>query len=141
MGRTISPPVSCSTTPAFSARKPLVSAAVTEFEGQLSTYKAWLPGCPCYRCLFAAPPPAGSVPLLLRDRGAGRGRRGDGQPASLEVLKEAAGLGTGLAGRLLTYKALAGEFRTVRLPKDPACPLCGPEPAIPRPFATRLTRN
>ncbi|HWY64841.1 MAG TPA: HesA/MoeB/ThiF family protein, partial [Rhizomicrobium sp.] len=36
----------------FFARKPLVSAAVTEFEGQLATYKAYEPGLPCYRCLF-----------------------------------------------------------------------------------------
>ena len=49
---------------------------------------------------------------------------------ALEVLKEAAGLGTGLAGRVLTYKALSAEFRTARLPKDPACPLCGSAPTI-----------
>src|SRR6202000_159197 len=42
----------------FLARKPLVSAAVTEFEGQLSVYR----GRPCYRCLFPASPPPGTVP-------------------------------------------------------------------------------
>ena len=41
----------------FFARKTLVSAAVTEFEGQLATYKGHEPGLPCYRCLFPAPPP------------------------------------------------------------------------------------
>ena len=46
----------------FFAKKTLVSAAVTEFEGQLSTYKAFDKGCPCYRCLFPAPPPPGTVP-------------------------------------------------------------------------------
>jgi adenylyltransferase/sulfurtransferase len=51
---------------------------------------------------------------------------------ALEVLKEITGAGTGLAGKLLTYKALAGEFRTARLPKDPACPLCGVNPKIHR---------
>ena len=45
----------------FFAKKPLVSAAVTEFEGQLATYKGYEPGCPCYRCLFPAPPPPGTV--------------------------------------------------------------------------------
>ena len=39
-------------------------------------------------------------------------------------------LGTGLAGRVLTYKALAGDFRTARLPPDPGCPLCGTAPKI-----------
>jgi adenylyltransferase/sulfurtransferase len=48
----------------------------------------------------------------------------------LEVLKEVAGIGTGLSGKILTYKALTAEFRTARLPKDPACPLCGIQPAI-----------
>ena len=52
---------------------------------------------------------------------------------ALEVLKEAAGLGTGLAGRVLTYKALSAEFRTARLPKDPTCPLCGTAPTIYQP--------
>jgi adenylyltransferase/sulfurtransferase len=49
---------------------------------------------------------------------------------ALEVLKDVAGLGKGLAGRVLTYKALSAEFRTARLPKDPACPLCGTAPTI-----------
>ena len=39
----------------------LVSAAVTEYEGQLATYKGHLPDCPCYRCLFPEPPPPGTV--------------------------------------------------------------------------------
>jgi molybdopterin/thiamine biosynthesis adenylyltransferase len=45
----------------FFAKKTLVSAAVTEFEGQLATYKGHLPGFPCYRCLFAEPPPPNTV--------------------------------------------------------------------------------
>ena len=53
-----------------------------------------------------------------------------GSLQGLEVLKEAAGLGTGLAGKLLTYKALTTDFRTARLPKDPDCPLCGTAPTI-----------
>ena len=53
-----------------------------------------------------------------------------GSLQALEVIKEAAGLGTGLAGKVLTYKALKTEFRTARLPKDPACVLCGSHPTI-----------
>jgi adenylyltransferase/sulfurtransferase len=53
-----------------------------------------------------------------------------GSLQALEVIKEAVGLDTGLAGKLLTYRALAAEFRTARLPKDPACALCGPNPVI-----------
>jgi adenylyltransferase/sulfurtransferase len=114
----------------FFARKVLVSAAVTEFEGQLATYKGHEPGCPCYRCLFPAPPPPGTVPNCSETGVLGAAAGVMGSLQGLEVLKEAAGLGTGLAGKILTYKALTAEFRTARLPKDPACPLCGNAPTI-----------
>jgi molybdopterin-synthase adenylyltransferase len=114
----------------FFARKTLVSAAVTEFEGQLATYKGHEPGCPCYRCLFPEPPPPGTVQNCSETGVLGAAAGVMGSLQGLEVLKEAAGLGTGLAGKILTYKALSAEFRTARLPKDPACALCGPHPSI-----------
>lgn len=114
----------------YFARKPLVSAAVTEFEGQLATYKGYLPGLPCYRCLFPLPPPPNTVRSCSETGVLGAAAGVMGALQALEVLKEAAGLGTGLAGRLLTYKALSAEFRTARLPKDPGCPLCGTAPTI-----------
>src|ERR1700759_4461553 len=109
----------------FFAKKPLVSAAVTEFEGQLATYKGYEPGLPCYRCLFPAPPPDGTVPNCSETGVLGAAAGVMGSLQALEVLKEAAGLGTGLAGKILSYKALTAEFRTARLPRDPACALCG----------------
>ena len=109
----------------YAAQKPLVSAAVTEFEGQLATYKGWLPDCPCYRCLFPAPPPPGTVPSCSETGVLGAAAGVMGSLQALEILKEIAGIGTGLAGKILTYKALSAEFRTARLPPDPACPLCG----------------
>jgi molybdopterin/thiamine biosynthesis adenylyltransferase len=96
------------------AGKPLVSAAVTEFEGQLSVYQ----GRPCYRCLFPAPPPPGAAAGVM------------GSLQALEVLKLAGGFGQPLSGKILTYKALTGEFRTATLPPDPGCPLCGSDPQI-----------
>ena len=114
----------------FFARKPLVSAAVTEFEGQLATYRGYEPGLPCYRCLFPAPPPAGTVPNCSETGVLGAAAGVMGSLQALEVLKEAAGLGTGLAGKILIYKALTTEFHTARLPKDPACPLCAAAPSI-----------
>jgi adenylyltransferase/sulfurtransferase len=117
----------------FFAKKPLVSAAVTEFEGQLATYKGYAPELPCYRCLFSAPPPPGTVPNCSETGVLGAAAGVMGSLQALEVLKEAAGLGTGLAGKILIYKALSTEFRTVRLTKDPACPLCGTAPTISRP--------
>jgi molybdopterin/thiamine biosynthesis adenylyltransferase len=114
----------------FFAQKPLVSAAVTEFEGQLATYKGYEAACPCYRCLFAAPPPPGTVPNCSETGVLGAAAGVMGSLQALEILKEVAGLGAGLAGKILTYKALTAEFRTARLPKDPACALCGPVPTI-----------
>jgi len=112
----------------FLARKPLVSAAVTGFAGQLATWKGWLPGCPCHRCLFPEPPDAAPDCAETGVLGAATGVMGSLQ--ALEVLKEITGAGEGMAGRLTRFDALAGTFRTVRLPKDPACPLCGENPQI-----------
>ena len=81
---------------------------MTEFEGQLATYKGHEPGCPCYRCLFPAPPPPGTVPNCSETGVLGAAAGVMGSLQALEVLKEAAGLGTGLAGKILTYKALSG---------------------------------
>ena len=104
----------------FALGKTLVSAAVTEFEGQLSTFK----GKPCYRCLFPEPPPAGTVPNCSENGVIGAAAGVMGSLQALEVLKEIAGFGESLAGRLLIYEALAARFRTVILHPDPACALC-----------------
>ena len=116
----------------FFAEKILVSAAVTEFEGQLATYKAFDRSrpYPCYRCLFPAPPAPGTVRSCSETGVLGAAAGVMGSLQALEVLKEAAGLGTGLAGKILTFKALNAEFRTARLAPDPACPLCGSAPTI-----------
>jgi adenylyltransferase/sulfurtransferase len=49
---------------------------------------------------------------------------------ALEIMKEVIGIGESLAGRLLIYDALAATFRTLRVPPDPACRLCGAAPTI-----------
>lgn len=113
------------------ARRTLVSAAVLRFDGQLSTFKPHVdPDGPCYRCLHPAPPPPGLVPSCAEAGilGAVTGALGAMQAA--EACKEILGIGDGLSGRLLIWDALLARMRTVRLPKDPACPLCGPNPAI-----------
>jgi molybdopterin/thiamine biosynthesis adenylyltransferase len=104
----------------FALGKTLVSAAVTEFEGQLSTFK----GKPCYRCLFPEPPPPGTVPNCSETGVIGAAAGVMGSLAALEVLKEIAGFGESLAGRLLIYEALSTRFRTVAFPPDPGCKVC-----------------
>lgn len=111
----------------FFARKTLVSAAVTEFEGQLATYKAHeRSGLPCYRCLFPEPPPPGTVASCSETGILGAAAGVMGTLQALEVLKEILGIGESLAGKLLIYDALAARFRNVRVNPDPACRLCGP---------------
>jgi adenylyltransferase/sulfurtransferase len=114
----------------FLERKPLVTAAVLRFEGQATTIKAWEDGKPCYRCIFPSPPPPEIAPRCEQAGifGALAGVLGTIQ--ATEVLKELLGLGKGLAGRLLLYDAMDVTLRTVNIPKNPACPLCGEMPSI-----------
>ena len=120
----------------FFARKTLVSAAVTEFDGQLATFKAYKrgkahhPDYPCYRCLFPEAPPPGTAPSCSETGVLGAAAGVMGTLQALEVIKEITGVGTSMAGRLLIYEALTTRFRTVTFSKDPACALCGPSPKI-----------
>ena len=111
--------------------KPLVSAAVLRFEGQLSTYKAHLgPPHPCHRCLHPEPPPEGLVPSCSEAGVLGAVTGVMGTLQATEVLKEILGIGEGMSGRLLLWDALDARFRTVKLRRDPACALCGEAPTI-----------
>ena len=106
-------------------KKTLVFAAVTEFEGQLATFKPHAGNYPCYRCLNPALPPPGTIPNCSEIGVLGAAAGVMGSLAALEVLKEVAGIGEGLAGKLLVYEALTARFRTIRLNPDPACPHLG----------------
>ena len=119
---------------AVQARRTLVSAAVLRFEGQLATFRPHLGG-PCYRCLHPAPPPPGLVPACHEAGVLGAVTGVLGTLQATEVLKEILGIGESLAGRLLVWDALATRFRTLRLPKDPACPACGTEAPLSAPAA------
>ena len=113
----------------FRARKPLVGAALAPFEGQLSTFKAYLgPPHPCYRCLFREPPPPDSVPRCETAGILGAIAGVMGTLQATEVLKEILGLGESLSGSLLIYDALRAGFQKIKLPRDPDCPTCGAKP-------------
>lgn len=113
----------------FLAGKPLVSAAMLRFDGQLSTYKAHLGDPhPCYRCVFRDPPPPGMIPSCSEGGVLGALAGSMGSLQSVEILKELLGMGESLSGRLLMYSALETSFRTVKIRKDPDCPLCGTHP-------------
>jgi len=117
----------------FFAGRILVSAAISEFDGQLATFKAGSRGdrpYPCYRCLFPEAPPRDAAPNCSETGILGAVSGVMGTLQALEVMKEIIGVGEGLAGRLLIYDALAANFRTVKVPPDPECRLCGRNPSI-----------
>ncbi|HET9147744.1 MAG TPA: molybdopterin-synthase adenylyltransferase MoeB [Acetobacteraceae bacterium] len=108
------------------ARKTLVSAAVLRFEGQISTFKPHAdPEGPCYRCLYPEPPPPGMVASCSEAGVFGAVTGVMGTLQATEVLKEILNRGMSLSGRLLLWDALDMRFRTIRLKRDPDCPLCG----------------
>jgi molybdopterin-synthase adenylyltransferase len=105
-------------------RKPLVSGAGVRFDGQVAVFDMRRADSPCYHCLF---PEEGDLedmrcavmgvfaPLV--------GIIGSVQAA--EALKLVMGVGEPLTGRLLLLDALKMEWRSIRLPRDPACRVCG----------------
>jgi len=119
----------------YLAAKPLISAAILRFDGQLYTFKAFEEGPdgahpPCYRCLFPEPPPDGQIPTCAEAGVLGALCGTMGSLQATEVIKELLGLGDSLAGSMLIYEGLAADFRKIILKADPACPLCGASPGI-----------
>ena len=115
----------------YFARVPLVSAALLRFDGQLSTFKAYLAGDhPCYRCVFPEAPPADLVPRCEEAGILGAVAGAIGSLQAVETLKELLGLGESLSGHLLIYDGLNATFRKLRLHRDPACALCGPQASL-----------
>jgi adenylyltransferase/sulfurtransferase len=109
-------------------KKPLVSGAILRFEGQATTI---IPGQgPCYRCLFEDPPPPGLVPSCQEAGVLGVLPGVIGAIQATEVLKLILGKGRPLNGQLLIYDALTTNFRKVKIPKNPKCPICGDNPTI-----------
>ena len=105
------------------ARKPLVSGAAIRFDGQLAVFDARDPLSPCYHCLF------GEGEEIEETRCATMGVFAPlvgivGAVQAAEALKLIAQVGTSLAGRLLLVDALAMEWRELKVPRDPHCPVC-----------------
>lgn len=111
---------------AMAQKKPLISAAVGRFDGQLTTFKPYeAPGqAPCYRCLVPEAPPREEQVNCAEEGVVGALTGVIGTLAAMEVIKELLLLGTSLSGRLMLYDGLAGQFRTITLKADPACPDC-----------------
>jgi molybdopterin/thiamine biosynthesis adenylyltransferase len=104
--------------------KPLLSAAITQWEGQISLLHP-ASGGPCYACVFPEDPAPGLVPTCAEAGVAGPLPGVLGAMLALEAVKWIAGAGEPLRGRMLIYDALYGETRTIALKRRAGCPVCG----------------
>jgi molybdopterin-synthase adenylyltransferase len=110
----------------LAARRTLISAAVSRFEGQITTFKPHLDERgPCYRCLYPEAPSDAALSACEAEGVLGAVTGVMGSLQATEAVKEILGIGASLSGRLLLWDALSCRFRVIRLPRDPDCPGCG----------------
>jgi sulfur-carrier protein adenylyltransferase/sulfurtransferase len=108
--------------------KPNVYASIYRFEGQASVF--WAEKGPCYRCLYAEPPPPGLVPSCAEGGVLGILPGLLGVIQATETIKLILGSGEPLVGRLLLVDALSMNFRELKLRKNPDCVVCGPNASV-----------
>ncbi len=108
-------------------RKPVVSASILAFDGQISTFVPF--EGPCYRCLYPTPPPAELAPSCGAAGVLGVMAGIMGLLQANEVIKLVTGIGEPLVGRLLLYESLSTRFTELKVKRDPECPICGPDAA------------
>ena len=108
--------------------KPNAYGSIFRFEGQASVFAT--EAGPCYRCLYPEPPPPGLVPSCAEGGVLGILPGLVGVIQATEVIKLVLGIGESLAGRLLLIDALTMKFRTLKLRKNPDCPVCGTHPTV-----------
>lgn len=115
--------------------KPLVDASIFMFEGQVTVYQPADPangieGGPCYRCLYPDPPPPGEVPSCSEAGVLGVLPGIVGSIQAIEAIKLIIGIGEPLIGRLLMIDTLDMTFRTLKIGRNPECPVCGDHPTV-----------
>jgi len=109
-------------------KKPNAYASIYRFEGQASVFGTELG--PCYRCLYPEPPPPGLVPSCAEGGVLGILPGLLGLIQATETIKLILGIGEPLIGRLLLVDALGMNFRSLKLRKNPDCPVCGTNPTV-----------
>src|SRR3954465_13512638 len=122
-------------------KKPNVYGSIFRFEGMVTVFAPHLPNPlpprergPCYRCMYPEPPDPGSVPSCAEGGVIGVLPGIIGTLQANEVIKLILGIGTPAIGKLLTFSAMDTDFRTFKLRRDPACPVCGDHPTITAPI-------
>lgn len=116
-------------------KKPLVDGSIFMFEGQVTVYQPAIPeegieGGPCYRCLYPDPPPPGEVPSCSEAGVLGVLPGIVGSMQAVEAIKLILGIGEPLVGRLLMVDTLDMSFRTLKVKRNPDCPVCGDHPTV-----------
>jgi adenylyltransferase/sulfurtransferase len=104
-------------------RKTVVHGSIFRFDGQVSVFRPF--EGPCYRCVFPEPPPPELAPTCDEAGTLGVLPGIVGLFEANEAIKLLLGIGEPLVGKLLMVDALSVEFRTLRLKRDPKCPVCG----------------
>jgi molybdopterin/thiamine biosynthesis adenylyltransferase len=104
--------------------KPLVAAALSQWEGQISLFDP-AHGTPCYQCVFPEAPAAGLVPSCAEAGVLGPLPGVIGSMMAVEAIKAITGAGEGLRGRMMIYDAQYADARVMSLRRDPDCPVCG----------------
>jgi adenylyltransferase/sulfurtransferase len=105
---------------------PNVYASIFRFDGQVSVFGTR--GGPCYRCLYPEPPPPGLVPSCAEGGVLGVLPGIVGTIQATEVIKLLLGIGEPLVERLLLFDALSMRFTTLKVRRNPDCPVCGDHP-------------
>ena len=109
---------------AVAARKPLISAAITQWEGQIGLYDPAHDG-PCYACVFPERPAPGLAPSCAEAGVMGALPGVVGSMMAVEAIKAVTGAGETLKGRLMIYDALYADARQFTVKRDPGCKVCG----------------
>ncbi len=113
---------------AAAAGTPLVSGALSQWEGQISVFDP-ARGAPCYACVFPEPPAAGLAPTCAVAGVVGALPGVIGAMMAMEAIKLVTGAGAPLRGRMLIYDALGAETRRIKIGPRPGCAVCGGDAA------------
>jgi len=103
---------------------PLISGAITQWEGQVSLFDP-AKGGPCYACIFPVKPAPGLVPTCAEAGVAAPLPGVIGSIMAMEAVKWITGAGETLAGRLMIHDALYAETRVIGVKRRPDCEVCG----------------
>ncbi len=109
---------------AVAAAKPLISGALSQWEGQVSVFDP-ASGTPCYQCVFPEAPADGLAPSCAEAGVIGPLPGVVGSMMAVEAIKVLTGAGQALKGEMLIYDALWGETRKIAIKSRDDCPVCG----------------